>query len=205
LVDWRVLMPLERRIGGAGRGSSGSAFALDSVGQRLIAMEQYRAAEPLRVRRPGTPTERTLKHALAVSELYVRLVELGRTEGSTMIEYLTEPSCWWPNGLGGYVKPDAYARLERAGATDHWWIEQDQATESLPTLKRKLETYLNFVQRGQLGPHGVVPLVLVAVPTEARRAAVQGVIDRLPAPAGHLLRVTVSNRAAGLMNEVLNE
>src|SRR2546430_4197077 len=37
LTAWRVLMPLERRIGGSGRGSTGLAFALDSVGQRLIA------------------------------------------------------------------------------------------------------------------------------------------------------------------------
>src|SRR5689334_13297406 len=35
LVAWRVLVPLPRRIGGAGRGSTSLAFALDSAGQRL--------------------------------------------------------------------------------------------------------------------------------------------------------------------------
>jgi hypothetical protein len=36
LVDWRVLVTLPRRIGGAGRGSTTLAFALDSTGQRLV-------------------------------------------------------------------------------------------------------------------------------------------------------------------------
>src|SRR5438132_485632 len=35
LVGWRVLVPLPRRVGGAGRGSTTSAFALDSTGTRL--------------------------------------------------------------------------------------------------------------------------------------------------------------------------
>ena len=62
----------------------------------------------MQVRRPGAPGERTLQHILGVSELYVALAELGRTAGFTVAGFEAEPGCWWPNGLGGYVKPDAY-------------------------------------------------------------------------------------------------
>ena len=34
-----------------------------------------------------------------------------------------EPAAWWPNGLGGWLKPDAYVRLASGNFVDHWWIE----------------------------------------------------------------------------------
>src|SRR6266542_1641815 len=205
LMAWRVLAPLERLIGGAGRGSSGSAFSLNSVGQRLIAQQQHADAQPLRVRRPGTPGDRTLRHAMAVTELYIRLVELGRVQGFTTTEFATEPACWWPNGLGGFVKPDAYVGLVLGDVVDHWWVEVDMATESLPTLRRKLETYLDFVRRGQLGPDGVVPRVLVSTVSERRRDAVCELVRRLPSPAEALFTVVENERAAPGLAMVLRE
>jgi len=121
LVAWRVLCPLERRTGGHGGGSGAQCYALDSTGQRQ--------AEDAggRVRRPGAPGQRTLRHILGVSELYVSLVELGRTAGFTVAAFEAEPGCWWPNGLGGRLKPDAYALLACGTVRDHWWLEHDQA------------------------------------------------------------------------------
>lgn len=205
LVSWRVLVPLERRIGGAGRGSTRQAFSLDSVGQRLIAHGQHADGQPLRVRRPGTPGDRTLKHALAVSDLFVGLVVLARSSGFVVAEFATEPACWWPNGLGGFVKPDAYVCLTLGDVVDHWWAEQDQATEALPTLRRKLETYLDFVGRGQLGPGGITPRVLVSTISERRREAIAGVVSRLPPPADKLFAVTVFDQATQYIATVLRE
>ncbi|WP_173155635.1 replication-relaxation family protein [Phytohabitans suffuscus] len=204
LTAWRVLVPLERRVGGAGRGSSGSAFALDSVGQKVLLARQLADGTAGRVRRPSTPSDRTLKHALAVSDLYVNLVELGRVYGFTVDEYRVEPR--WPDGQGGQLGPDAYARLSLGAVVDHWWTEVDRATEDLETtLRRKLMAYLDFARRGQLGPSGVVPRVLVSCSTEARRKAVDGLVSHLPPPAGELFAVTHAERSAQFLSEVLKE
>lgn len=82
LVAWRVLVPLPRRIGGAGRGSTTLAFALDSAGVRLVRERQIAAGYLPRVRRPGSPGERTVRHILAVSESCVTLTDLARVHGS---------------------------------------------------------------------------------------------------------------------------
>lgn len=70
-------------------------------------------------------------------------------------------------------------------------MEVDRATESLPTLRRKLETYLDFYQRGQLGPNGVMPRVLLSTITEQRREAVHDLVAGLPEPASTLFVVTL--------------
>jgi hypothetical protein len=189
LVVWRVLLTLERRIGGVRAGSSGLVFALDSAGQRLA----WSASGT--VRRPELPGLPFVTHQLAVSELYAGLVELAGTEGFTVSDFTTEPACWWPNGVGGWLKPDAYLSLTAGDVTDAWWIEQDMATEHLPTMRRKLRAYLDFAARGQVGPTGVMPRVLVCVPDSSRQDAIAGAIVRLPAPADALLHVTTAGNA----------
>lgn len=204
LVAWRVLVPLTRRIGGARRGSSAQLYALDTAGSRLLAQDQLAQGERVRVRRPGTPGERTLRHMAAVGELYVTLVELARTSGFGVSEFVTEPGCYWPNGLGGWLKPDAYAVLARGRVLDYWWIEHDEATESLPTIRRKIQTYLDFWRRGQRGPSDVVPRVLVSTITKQRRDAIGAVVRRLPG-AEELVTVVESANAAAHMTQVLRE
>jgi hypothetical protein len=205
LVAWRVLVPLPRRIGGAGRGSSTLAFALDSVGQRLMRERLMAADLPARVRRPGAPTERTVRHILAVSECCVALNELARTNGFTVEHFQAEPACWWPNGLGGYIKPDAYALLAAGDVCDHWWIELDLATESLPAVKKQLWAYLDFVNRGQLGPGQIVPRVVIGTTTPERLKAISAMIGRLPSPAEHLFRIVQTDELASSLYRVLRE
>lgn len=199
LVRWHVLAVSPRRIGGAARGSAGAAFALGSAGAHLYAERQATHAARQRVRHPGLPTERTVRHTLAVSELYVSLVEQAPLHGASVVSFAAEPACWWPSGVGGYVKPDVYTLLALGTVRDHWWVEVDLATESLPTLKRKLGVYLDFVQRGQLGPHGVVPRVLVSTVSSERRDAVKTIVAHLPAPASGLFRVATQSEAVDTM------
>jgi hypothetical protein len=92
-----------------------------------------------------------------------------------------------------------------AGVADHWWVEHDEATESLPTVRRKIETYLDFWQRGGQGPQDVVPRVLISAITEQRAKALEGMMRRLPALARDLVKVTTSARAAVQIYEVLRE
>lgn len=202
LVDWRVITPLGRRIGGARRGSSRTVYALDSAGQRLVR-EHLAAEQPTtRVRRPSQAGERFHAHTLAVSELYTALASDTRMAGAgvTLAAFDAEPAAWWPDGFGGWLKPDAYLRLSvvhatGAGFDDHWWVEVDPATESLPTLGRKLHVYLDFYQRGQLGPNGIMPRVLVSTITEQRRGAIRDLVERLPEPANELFVVAIDRDA----------
>jgi hypothetical protein len=146
-----------------------------------------------------------VRHAVAVADLAVSLVELGRTEGFTVTDFATEPACWWPNGLGGHVKPDAYLFLMAGNVRDHWWAEIDQATESLPTVHRKLLVYLDFLRRGQIGPGGVMPRVLVSTVTPERRDAIRRLVRRLPPPADQLFAVEYTANSARYLYEVLRQ
>ena len=181
LTDARVLYPLERRVGTARRGSARLSYVLDSAGQRLVRLRANCSSEEMRPRRPRIPGERFVAHTLAVSELYVALVEQSRLGRFSVAGFEIEPG--WHDGIGGWLRPDALVRLRGDAVTDYWWYEADLATESLPTVRAKLLAYLDFVERGQAGPDGVVPRVLIGVPTEGRRAAVQGLVNGLPPPA----------------------
>ncbi|HEV2638170.1 MAG TPA: replication-relaxation family protein [Actinocrinis sp.] len=206
LVDWGILSPLSRRIGGIRGGSAGSVFSLDVAGQRLVRLHwPDAAADEQRARRPWTPGQLFVTHALAVSEVYVSLIETSREKDFIVESFAIEPFCWWPNGVGGYLKPDAYMRLSANRVTGHWWLELDRATESLPTIKRKLTAYLEFINRGQLGPRDIIPRVIVSVPDERRRLGVVEVIERLPSPADELFTVTVFDDTTGQLVALVEE
>jgi Replication-relaxation len=190
LVKARVLGTLTRRIGGVRAGSSGLVYALDVVGQRLASREG-------RPTRPGLPGERFTRHVLAVSQLYVDLVEHTRTEPDVQLEqFEAEPASWWPDGQGGRLKPDAYVLVAGADHSDHYWVEVDLATEHGPALKAKFLTYLDFYNRGQLGPKGVMPWVLVTVPDDKRCSDVVRIIRQLPTESRELFTVALHNDAA---------
>jgi hypothetical protein len=195
LVDAQVLMPLTRRVGGGLRGSAQLAYALDVAGERLLRLRRNLRADDERIRRPGPIGERFVAHTLATSELYVQLVEHSRIESFTVDEYLAEPASWWPNGAGGWMKPDAYLSISAGDVIDHWWIEVDLATEAVPTLRGKFMAYMDFVALGQLGPADVVPRVLVTVPTAPRLDVMTSVTAKLPAPADELFIVAMHEQA----------
>lgn len=204
LVAWRVLMPLDRRVGGVRAGSAGLTFALDSAGQWLAQLDAH-ANGGVSIRRPGPPGLGFVAHTLSVSELYVALVELARDGDFTVADFRSEPAAWRPNGLGGWLKPDAYVRLGSSDFFDDWWIEADRATEHLPTIRRKLLVYLDFVSRGQQGPNRVIPRLLVMVPSIARREELQRLIQHLPEPAGQLFHVTLASDAPKYLARILRE
>jgi len=198
LVTWRVLLTLDRRIGGVRAGSAGLVFALDSTGLQLATR-----AHDGSVRRPREPGLALLGHSLTASELYVALAERSRTGGFTVADFLTEPACWQPLPGGGWLKPDAYVRLVTERVADHWWIEVDKATEHLPTIRRKLAAFLDYADAGGLGPSGVLPRVLVTVPTTARQEAVLSAIQTLGTQAQALLHVSNETAAPEYLLKVL--
>jgi len=205
LVDWRVLATLDRRVGGVRAGSNGLVFSLDTTGQWLHRLHtaQDAATAP---RRPPQPGAAFTSHILAVTALYVELVEAARRQPLIVREFQAEPACWWPHPAGGWLKPDAHTVLAAGGLRDAWWIEVDQATESLPRIRHKLATYLDFANRGGVGPAGVLPRVLITTTTPHRCRAVADLITGLPPPAGQLFDLcphatATEHLAAGLHNQ----
>jgi hypothetical protein len=190
LARWGVLTTLERRIGGERAGSSGLVYALDIAGKRLVAGD-------VRATRPNLPGVRYVRHVLAVAEVYACLVEQSRGNGSVRLDrYDAEPASWWPDGRGGYMKPDAYVRISGSEHVDAYWLEVDLATEHLPTIRRKLTVYMDFYNRGQLGPDGIMPWVLVTVPNAERLSQIVRLFRQLPRRAEELFTVSLHNDAA---------
>lgn len=205
LAGWRVLATLGRRVGGVRSGSSSLVWCLDVAGQRLVQLHTPGEHTNGRLRRPWTPGRMFLRHSLAVSEIYTRVVELSRVEAFDLTRFVAEPACWQPNGIGGYLKPDAYLVIENQDTIDYWWIEVDQDTESSTTLRRKLSAYVEFVQRGQRGPDDVMPRVLITTPTTERRLIVERVILHLPSLAEKLFYVVEHDQASTHLFNVLRE
>jgi hypothetical protein len=206
LVGVGAIVPLERRIGTANRGSAQQRYALDSGGRRLLRLRATDESLEARVRRPRIPSDRLTKHTLAVSELYVELVERSHVDGFSLGDFQVEGNAYWPDGFGGWMKPDAFVRLESGKTIDYWWYEADMprhdsdlANESLPTIRSKCLAYLDFVRRGQLGPDDVVPRVAIGEPSARQRDAVQAVVDALPAPAEFLFTVAELGKVAQIM------
>lgn len=209
VMRWRVLKRLTDSsvLATLDRGSAGLCYVLDSAGQRLVRLRANREAPEARPRRPRPPGERFLAHALAVTELYVELVEHARGGQFRFDAFQAEADAYWPNGLGGWLKPDAFVKLHRGGTTDFWWYEAEIADKSEAAIRAKLLAYLDFARRGQLGPDDVVPRVMIGVTAEKpkRQAFIQAVIDDLPEPASALFFVALMPDVARIMVEELSK
>jgi hypothetical protein len=116
---------------------------------------------------------------LAISDIYVTLVEASRTNDFHLSRFESEPACWHPIGNGRYLHPDAYLVLATSTYQDCWWLEADQATESLSRIKRKCRSYLDFLTHGGLGPDEVPPRILFTTPDTDRGDAIQEVITKI--------------------------
>lgn len=197
-----LVTTLSRRVGGVRAGSSGLIYTLDAAGQRLLQLLDHEGDEP--TRRPWTPGALFLNHTLAVAELFVNLREAERLGQLELSAFLAEPACWQRTASLGTIKPDAYALLASRDVEDAWWCEVDQATESRTTLRRKLSLYLLAAQAGVTGPDGILPRVLITVPTAQRMQLVKEIISGLGAVAERLMSVTLHDRAVAHMAEILH-
>lgn len=192
LVELRILARLERRVGGVRSGSAGYVYALDVAGQRLASA--CGPAGGVRLRRPWTPGAAFVSHQLAVTELYVRLVEAGRAGRLEVLACDAEPLCWRRfTGLGGAsvtLKPDAFVRIGLADVERFYFVEVDRNTQSGPAIARKLAVYRRYFQTGRdQDRFGVFPRVLLLVPDETRQDALVGIAGQQPADSAALWQV----------------
>jgi hypothetical protein len=201
LVDLQVLGRLERRIGGVRAGSAGFVYGLEVVGQRLLDLRDGSG----RWRPPFTPGLSFLQHRLAITEVYVRLVESQRGgRFHQLVEFAAEPDCWRSfSGRGGgrvLLKPDAYARIANGDYDYLWFIEVDRAAESRPTLKAKCQRYVDYWLSGREDTRSIVfPAVLWLVPDERRAETLAGVIEQLPVDSRRLFQVAVFDLAVDVL------
>ena len=206
LVEHRLVATLERPIGGVRAGSAGHVHSLGIAGVQALPLlgVQNGADEGVgRVRAPRTPGQLFLSHGLAISELYSQLVEAERASKLMLAQFVAEPGTWHPDGRGGVIKPDAYVCVQERDLEDTYWVEVDLATESIPTLGRKLLSYLDFALSGGVGPDGIMPRVIVTVPHDRRLAAVRDLVEALPAPADQLILPVLYGRAVTAMIDTL--
>lgn len=203
LTHLRVVTRLARRIGGVRAGSRGAIYALDVAGQRLASA--CGPAGGIRIRRPWTPGPSFLAHHLAVTELYVNLVESAGRGEVELLAFDAEPAAWRTfTGMAGaktVLKPDAFIRLGVGDFEDTYFIEVDRATHSGPSVARKLGVYRRYRQTGreQARWSGVFPEVLILVPSEARQSALHEVVGGQPAESRGLFRIALYREALAVL------
>lgn len=190
LVDLGVLARLERRIGGVRAGSDGYVYVLDRLGRRLHEPERRG-----RLRTPEEPGLLFVRHALAVSELYVLTVEAERAGRLGLLSWEAEPTCHrpfaGPLGAPQVLKPDAYLRLGVGAFEDHYFIELDTGSHRRGAIHRKLDTYLAYFKSGrEQARGGVFPKALWVATSDRRADQLSEWIEGLPAEARRLFAVT---------------
>lgn len=202
----RVLRRLERLglldrplrpIGGMYAGSHSSVWMLTSTGRRLRNLEAGRGAIG-RIREPG---ERFVAHYLAIADAHLALLEAARKSLVLLDTVQIEPEAWRSYlGLSGEpltLKPDLSAvTVPLTNGTpgefeDHWFIEIDRGTESIPTLLGQCRQYEVYRASGTEQQHGgVFPVVLWVVPDHRRAGNLTGAIARTNGLDPNLYRIT---------------
>lgn len=178
LTKQRLLIRLDRTIGGVRAGSSGHIYALGPVGARLVQRERPRP----RFREPSTTF---LRHRLAIAELYVEIVEQARAGRFELLAHETEPACWRRyatlGGEVGILKSDLRLTLGVGDYETHWFIEVDLGTEHLPALLRKCRQYeAAFLAGDEQRACGLFPRVLFLMSSPERVEALTLAIAREP-------------------------
>lgn len=196
LTDWRVIARLDRRLGGLGRGSDSYTYALDVAGQRLLRGNGGR--------RPRLPRPAMWTHALAVTEVYVRLVEALRDTDAALAEWQGEPDSWRRfSGAAGeqlVIKPDAGVRIQGRGYSDAFFIEVDTGSQSRTVIKQKLAAYRRYAASGaeQIAA-GVFPQVVFLTTSPERHAVLIDVVGAEPPDSWPLFAVGLVADCAALL------
>lgn len=179
LLTQRILTRLERRIGGVRHGSAAFVWCLDVVGDRLT---RAGGSSRRRVHEPSFPF---LAHTLAVTETHVQLHEAAEDGAFRVNEVQVETEAWrdyvTSTGVKSILKPDLMVTIGSDDYNDHWYLEVDRGTESLPVLVRKSRAYEEYRRTGRAqAEHGVFPRVLWVLPDSARVARLQAAISAEP-------------------------
>ena len=191
LVRDRLLVRLERRVGGVRAGSASFVYGLAPVGQRVLALRGPR-------RRYHEPTVRFLEHTLAITQLVVDMTTAARRGLLDIVGCQAEPRCHRQvPGSGGrtLLRPDLFLVLGVGDFEHRWFVELDRGNESLPVLVRKCRLYETYYRTGrEQAAHGVFPRVCWIVPDDRHRDRLRAAIDHDRRLTDRLFVVTTSSR-----------
>ena len=195
LVQLGVLARLARRVGGVRAGAGGYTYYADAGAQRLAAF--WRGEGLRRVRSRYEPSPAFVRHALGISECYVRLLAAERAGRVELLEFQSEPTAWrtfnTAEGLR-HLKPDAFVRLGLDQATElHAFLEIDCATEGRVALARKCHAYVVAWRSGMGG--AVFPRVVWITVSQRRAELLREVCTTVAPEAWPLFAVTTPERA----------
>jgi len=170
LYQLRVIDHLDRRVGGVRAGSASFVWRVGPVGDQLLRLNADGDQPRLRRKEPSL---RYLEHCLAVASVHLALRDLAAAHRIELLRVATEPDCWRSylalSGSRDTLKPDLHAVTASGDYEDHWYIEVDRATESLPTLLKKCAQYEAYRRTGSEQDRlSVFPLVVWIVPDQAR-------------------------------------
>lgn len=202
LSDLRVLARLERRVGGVRAGSAGHVYCLDVAGQRLVAY--WNGKGLTRSRSVYEPESPFVRHGLAVSELYVRLVEAEQGGQLELMAFDAEPVCWRSfTGVAGNLvtlKPDSFVSLGVGLDELSSFVEVDCGTEGRGALSRKCQAYIDYFRSGgEQVAHGIFPRVVWLTTTQRRVGLITEVCASLPPETWRLFVVGTGGQDVGLL------
>lgn len=195
LHELRVIEHLKRRVGGIRAGSASYVWRVGEVGDRLL---RQASGDGVRQRRKE-PTARYLDHCLTTAESYLALVSATRAGTIELLDLETEPACWRrylsAGGARETLKPDLSAVTAAGEYEDHWFIEVDRGTESLPTLLKKCAQYERYRRTGrEQADGGVFPLVVWLMPDHVRQSRLHAAVRAARALDLDLFRITTTEQ-----------
>lgn len=176
LLGLRLINRLERRVGGIKHGSASFIWHLDAAGARILRAD----ADDLR-HRHHTPSIQFLDHTLAIVDAHLTLLEASNDHGFQVSAIEVETEAWRQHlGAAGQteiLKPDLFVTVSTEQFDDHWYVEIDRGTESIPVLLAKCRAYDAYRRSGRAqAERGVFPRVLWVLPTERRVERLQAAL-----------------------------
>jgi hypothetical protein len=195
LVRDRVLVRLERRVGGVRAGSASFVYALGPVGQRLLDEHRTRP-------RRYEPSAAFVDHQLAVSQLVVDLTIVERRGTLEILTVEGEPACWrtLPTVGRSVLRPDLFIAVGAEDLEYRWFIELDRGTHHRPALLRKAQLYESYYRSGiEQSEGGVFPRVAWITPEATRAARLRETFASSEFSEG-LLLVTTTDKAIEVLN-----
>jgi hypothetical protein len=198
LTRERLLVRLERQVGGVRSGSASFIYALGSLGQRVLDRGGPR-------RRLAEPSLRFVDHTLAIAGFFVQLCVHARRGGWELLEWQSEPGSWREvMTLGGRVvlRPDFFVVLGVGEYELRWFIEIDRGSEHLPAITRKCRLYHSYYKSGgEQRRNRVFPRVLWITPDQRRAERLRVVIDTDRRLTSDLFRVATGEQALAAIGE----
>jgi hypothetical protein len=186
LVDDRYLAKVEKRrsVGGARGGSGEYVYQLGPAGWVIC-------------KREGRYNRKAVDyHALAIVDVYARLIEAQRGGAFLLDGFTPEPECHMTVD-GNELRPDLPIELSRpTGAHLSAWLEIDLGTERQARLSEKMTRYAKAYRSGKVDPF---PRVVFVAHDDERAREIGWMVSKLPDDEAVLFKSVSINEFPGAL------